>query len=248
MGLEAIHPGSAANPVAMRGLRVCAGILPPQARARTCTPNSAKARLVHSPVHIPEQERLSRGTGPWSRTLPSPRHGRRGQFVTFPHCEINCGGGIGACRDVSGRVVAVDAHQHRQLAVTLRRETVRVGDRCRLNPVTRRRRHGPFTGRPCRSRCCQRRCAAFSSSISSSIARSRGLTPGLPPSTRSGLATLEKLPLPGRDRLLRRLATPSGLGHRHLPADDCENKPILVFNRENRRTCHGPLPSRGARH
>ncbi len=90
--------------------------------------------------------------------------------------------------------------------------------------------------------------AAFSSSISSSIARSRGLTPGLPPSTRSGLATLEKLPLPGRDRLLRRLATPSGLGHRHLPADDCENKPILVFNRENRRTCHGPLPSRGARH
>ena len=93
MGLEAIHPGSAANPVAMRGLRVCAGILPPQARARTCTPNSAKARLVHSPVHIPEQERLSRGTGPWSRTLPSPSHGRRGQFVTYPHCEINCGGG-----------------------------------------------------------------------------------------------------------------------------------------------------------
>ena len=77
----------------MRGLRVCAGILPPQARARTCTPNSAKARLVHSPVHIPEQERLSRGTGPWSRTLPSPSHGRRGQFVTYPHCEINCGGG-----------------------------------------------------------------------------------------------------------------------------------------------------------
>jgi len=93
MGLEAIHPGSAANPVAMRGLQVCAGILPPQARARTCTLNSAKARLVHSPVHIPEQERLSRGTGPWSRTLPSPRHGRRGQFVTYPHCEINCGGG-----------------------------------------------------------------------------------------------------------------------------------------------------------
>lgn len=93
MGLEAIHPGSAANPVAMRGLRVCAGILPPQARARTCTPNSAKARMVHSPVHIPEQERLSRGTGPWSRTLPSPSHGRRGQFVTYPHCEINCGGG-----------------------------------------------------------------------------------------------------------------------------------------------------------
>jgi len=123
---------------------VCAGILPPQARARTCTPNSAKARMVHSPVHIPEQERLSRGTGPWSRTLPSPRHGRRGQFVTYPHCEINCGGGIGACRDVSGRVVAVDAHQHRQLAVTPRRETVRVGDRCRLNPVTRRRRPRPL--------------------------------------------------------------------------------------------------------
>ena len=144
MGLEAIHPGSAANPVAMRGLRVCAGILPPQARARTCTPNSAKARLVHSPVHIPEQERLSRGTGPWSRTLPSPRHGRRGQFVTYPHCEINCGGGIGACRDVSGRVVAVDAHQHRQLAVTPRRETVRVGDRCQLDAVTRRRRPRPL--------------------------------------------------------------------------------------------------------
>ena len=102
MGLEAIHPGSAAKPVAMRGLQVCAGILPPQARARTCTPNSAKARLVHSPVHIPEQERLSRGTGPWSRTLPSPSHGRRGQFVTYPRCEINCGGGIGACREVSG--------------------------------------------------------------------------------------------------------------------------------------------------
>ena len=185
------------------------------------------------PVHIPEQERLSRGTGLWSRTLPSPRHGRRGQLVTYPRCEINCGGGIGACRDVSGRVVAVDAHQHRQLAVTPRRETVRVAIAAGSTRSRAGDGHGPFTGRPCRSRCCQRRCAAFSSSISSSIARSR---------------TLEKLPLPGRDRLLRRLATPSGLGHRDLPADDRENKPILVFNRENRRTCHGPLPSRGARH
>ena len=233
----------------MRGLRVCAGILPPQARARTCTPNSAKARLVHSPVHIPEQERLSRGTGLWSRTLPSPRHGRRGQFVTYPHCEINCGGGIGACRDVSGRVVAVDAHQHRQLAVTLRRETVRVGDRCRLDPVTRRRRHGPFTGRPCRSRCCQRRCAAFELF---DLVEHRALTrvdARLASLDQIGLATLEKLPLPGRDRLLRRLATPSGLGPPRSPRrSDCENKPILVFNRENRRTCHGPLPSRGARH
>ena len=232
----------------MRGLRVCAGILPPQARARTCTPNSAKARLVHSPVHIPEQERLSRGTGLWSRTLPSPRHGRRGQFVTYPRCEINCGGGIGACREVSGRVVAVDAHQHRQLAVTLRRETVRVGDRCRLDPVTRRRRPRPLhrTALPLTLLPApMRRLQLFD------LVEHRALTrvdPGLPPSTRSGLATLEKLPLPGRDRLLRRLATPSGLGHRHLPADDCENKPILVFNRENRRTCHGPLPSRGARH
>jgi hypothetical protein len=26
------------------------------------------------------------------------------------------------------------------------------------------------------------------------------------------------------------------------------HKPIFVFNRENRRTCHAQLPSRGARH
>ena len=249
MGLEAIHPGSAANPVAMRGLQVCAGILPPQARARTCTPNSAKARLVHSPVHIPEQERLSRGTGPWSRTLPSPRHGRRGQFVTYPHCEINCGGGgsahVETCR---GAWWAVDAHQHRQLAVTPRRETVRVGDRCRLNPVTRRRRPRPLhrTALPLTLLPApMRRLQLFD------LVEHRALTrvdARLASLAQTGLATLEKLPLPGRDRLLRRLATPSGLGHRDLPADDCENKPILVFNRENRRTCHGPLPSRGARH
>ena len=93
MGLEAIHPGSAANPAAMRGLRVCAGILPPQARARHALPTPRKHGWCTPTVHIPEQERLSRGTGLWSRTLPSPRHGRRGQFVTYPHCEINCGGG-----------------------------------------------------------------------------------------------------------------------------------------------------------
>ena len=213
---------------------MCAGILPPQARARTCTPNSAKARLVHSPVHIPEQERLSRGTGPWSRTLPSPRHGRRGQFVTYPHCEINCGGGD---RRMSRRVGARGGRRRASASPACGDPTPGNGPPSAIAAGSTRSRagdgHGPFTGRPCRSRCCQRRCAAFSSSISSSVARSR---------------TLEKLPLPGRDRLLRRLATPSGLGHRHLPADDCENKPILVFNRENRRTCHGPLPSRGARH
>jgi hypothetical protein len=187
-------------------------------------------------------------TGLWSRTLPSPRHGRRGQFVTYPHCEINCGGGIGACRDVSGRVVAVDAHQHRQLAVTPRRETVRVGDRCGLDPVTRRRRPRPLhrTALPLTLLPApMRRLQLFD------LVEHRALTrvdARLASLAQTGLATLEKLPLPGRDRLLRRLATPSGLGHRHLPADDCENKPILVFNRENRRMCHGPLPSRGARH
>ena len=144
MGLEAIHPGSAANPVAMRGLRVCAGILPPQARARTCTPNSAKARLVHSPVHIPEQERLSRGTGPWSRTLPSPRHGRRGQFVTYPHCEINCGGGD---RRMSRRVGARGGRRRASASPACGDPTPGNGprsDRCRLDPVTRRRRPRPL--------------------------------------------------------------------------------------------------------
>jgi len=52
------------------------------------------------------------------------------------------------------------------------------------------------------------------------------------------LAVLQKQPLPVRNRLLRRLAAPSGLGHAHLTRDDCEHKPIFVFNRENRRTCH----------
>jgi hypothetical protein len=44
------------------------------------------------------------------------------------------------------------------------------------------------------------------------------------------------------------MATFAAVGGVKLPENDRENKPTLVFNRENRRTCHGPLPSRGARH
>lgn len=57
-------------------------------------------------------------------------------------------------------------------------------------------------------------------------------------SGRACLAALEELPLPGRERLLARLATTSSLRDRQLTADDREDEPILVFNRENRRTCH----------
>src|SRR5205814_825212 len=63
----------------------------------------------------------------------------------------------------------------------------------------------------------------------------------------AGLAPLQELPLPGRDRLLRRLPTPSSLGHAHLATDDGKDEPAFVFNRENRRTCHVQLPSRGPR-
>lgn len=56
-----------------------------------------------------------------------------------------------------GRVVAVDAHQHRDLAMT------QAGKRSAYSIAagsTRSRTgagHGPRGGRPCRSRCCQRR-------------------------------------------------------------------------------------------
>ena len=40
----------------------------------------------------------------------------------------------------------------------------------------------------------------------------------------------------------------SRLGDRQLASDDREHEPVLVFNRENRRTCHESLTSRGARH
>ena len=55
----------------------------------------------------------------------------------------------------------------------------------------------------------------------------------------AGLAALEELPLPRRDRLLRRLPAPSGLRHAHLATDDCHDEPVLVFNRETegRATC-----------
>jgi len=36
----------------------------------------------------------------------------------------------------------------------------------------------------------------------------------------ASLAALQKLPLPGRDRLLRRLPAPSRLRNAHLPAND----------------------------
>ena len=64
----------------------------------------------------------------------------------------------------------------------------------------------------------------------------------------SGLAALQELALPGRDRLLTRLATTSSLRDRHLTADDCEDEPVLLFNRKPRRTGHATLPSQGARH
>ena len=62
------------------------------------------------------------------------------------------------------------------------------------------------------------------------------------------LATLEKQPLPGADRLLVDLATTSRLRHAHLSRDDRENDTELVFNRKNRKTRHWKLASEGARH
>lgn len=42
----------------------------------------------------------------------------------------------------------------------------------------------------------------------------------------------------------RRSSSRHGLRLRRLAAEDCQDKPIVVFKRDNRRTCHGLLPSR----
>ena len=70
-----------------------------------------------------------------------------------------------------------------------------------------------------------------------------GGKPGVNPRERAMLDEIEELKAAHRERLVRSDRVeelPVGLAF--------ENKPILVFNRENRRTCHGPLPSRAARH
>ena len=54
---------------------------------------------------------------------------------------------------------------------------------------------------------------------------------------KTSLAALQKLLLPTRDRLLARLPTTNGLRDRHLTTDDCDDKPELIFKRENRRAC-----------
>jgi hypothetical protein len=51
MGLEAGHAGTAANPVSMRGLRSFAAVPAAQGVARTCPGNTARTRVMHTPVH-----------------------------------------------------------------------------------------------------------------------------------------------------------------------------------------------------
>jgi hypothetical protein len=58
-----------------------------------------------------------------------------------------------------------------------------------------------------------------------------------------GLAALQELTLPSRNRLLARLASTSSLTGRHLTRDDRQDKPELVFKSKNWGTCHEQLPS-----